>query len=334
MPILGIETSCDDTALAIYCKKRGIFAEMMVTQAALHNRYGGVVPELASRDHLRQILPLLEALLEKAGLRVEDLTGIAYTAGPGLLGAVMVGAAFGRALAMALDIPSIGIHHIEGHLLSVMLTDKPPAFPFIGLIVSGGHTLLVEVKSIGEYRLLGASLDDAAGEAFDKTAKLMGLNYPGGPEIEALAKSGRPILNFPQPMIHRSGFDFSFSGLKSHVSRVWEKSQKTQQDKADIAYALQVAITETLLTKAKSAMQACAMSRLVVVGGVSANQFMRERFIEEMASLHAEVIFPDKKHSTDNGAMIAYAGAMRLARGEFDNTLEIKARARWALDQI
>lgn len=331
MTILGIETSCDDTALALYSEAQGILAEVIGSQAAQHTLYGGVVPEIAARDHLKQLLPLLTRLLHDAEFKLSDLTGIAYTAGPGLLGAVMVGAAFARALAFALAIPAIGIHHIEGHLLSPMLESIHPSFPFVALIVSGGHTLLVNVEAIGKYQLLGQSLDDAAGEAFDKSAKLMGLDYPGGPEIELRARQGRPRFSFSRPMVNRPGFDFSFSGLKTQVANTWASSDKSSQTIADISYALQETISDTLLIKARRALEAVGGKRLVLVGGVSANQVIRARLSDGLAQAGYKVYFPALRHSTDNAAMIAYAGAKRLKAGQYDKDLLITARARWSL---
>ena len=336
MRVLGIETSCDETGLAIYDTEAGLLAEALHSQVDLHAAYGGVVPELASRDHIRRLLPLIEQVLADAGMTRKDLDGIAYTAGPGLIGALMVGATFGRSLAWALGIPAIGVHHMEGHLLAPMLEPSPPEFPFIALLVSGGHTQLVDVTGIGRYALLGESLDDAAGEAFDKTAKLLGLPYPGGPELAKLAESGDPTrFRFPRPMTDRPGLDFSFSGLKT---RVLTEVQKQGEDmdaaiRADIARSFEEAVVETLAIKCERALAQCQRSRLIIAGGVSANKRLRAELETRLARLDAAVFYARPALCTDNGAMIAYAGACRLAAGEAAE-LGVSTRARWPLDTL
>jgi N6-L-threonylcarbamoyladenine synthase len=281
MLVLGIETSCDETGVALYHSERGLLAHALHSQIALHAQYGGVVPELASRDHVRRLLPLVHRVLDEAGLAVSDLDGVAYTAGPGLIGALLVGAATGRALAFALDVPAIGVHHMEGHLLAPLLEDSDvpngrPEPPFVALLVSGGHTQLVNVRGIGQYELLGETLDDAAGEAFDKTAKLMGLPYPGGPQLAALAKQGRPdVFRFSRPMTDRPGLDFSFSGLKTQVLLAWQKSDRSEQSRADVARGFEEAVTETLAIKCERALSQTGHKTLVVAGGVGANTRLR-----------------------------------------------------------
>lgn len=330
MLVLGIETSCDDTGLALYDTQAGLLAHRIFNQTLTHIPYGGVVPELASRDHSGKLIPLLQALLKETQRTPSDLEGIAYTAGPGLIGALLVGATFAKALGYALNIPTIGIHHMEGHLLAPMLEDNPPAFPFLALLVSGGHTLLVDVKALGDYQVLGESLDDAAGEAFDKTAKLLGLPYPGGPELAKLAQQGQPNrYQFPRPMTKKPGFDFSFSGLKTAVLHTWKNCPQTEQDKADIAYAFQEAVVETLFIKCRKALQQSKREHLVVSGGVGANQQLRER----LKTLPATLYFPRLEFCTDNGAMIAYVGAKRLAN-EQDPSSEILVYPRWPLDSL
>ncbi len=316
MRVLGIESSCDETGVAVYDTARGLRAHALFSQIALHADYGGVVPELASRDHVRKLLPLVRQVLAGAGLEVADLDGVAYTAGPGLVGALMVGAAAGRALAWALDKPAIGVHHMEGHLLAPLMEDDPPLPPFVALLVSGGHTQLVAVDGIGAYRLLGESLDDAAGEAFDKTAKLMGLPYPGGPELARLAESGRPgAYRFPRPMTDRPGLDFSFSGLKTQVLLAWKESDQSDATRADIARGFEEAVVDTLAIKCERALEATGLRTLVVAGGVGANRRLRERLHALAARLGGRVCFPRPEFCTDNGAMIAFAGALRLQAG-------------------
>ena len=320
MRILGIETSCDETGVAVYDTASGLLAHALYSQIALHAEYGGVVPELASRDHVRKLLPLIRETLNEAGLAIEQLDGVAYTAGPGLVGALLVGAAAGRALAWSLAIPAIGVHHMEGHLLAPMLELDPPAPPFIALLVSGGHTQLVAVQAIGQYRLLGESLDDAAGEAFDKTAKMMGLPYPGGPELARLAASGRPgLFRFSRPMTDRPGLDFSFSGLKTQVMLAWKASDQSVQARADIARGFEDAVVDTLVIKCERALVQSGVRNLVVAGGVGANLSLRARLSELALKQRARVFFPRPEFCTDNGAMIAFAGAMRLQAGQHEN---------------
>ncbi len=330
MKILGIESSCDETGVAIYDTEQGLLADQLYSQINLHAKYGGVVPELASRDHIRKTTPLIKAVLAQANLSLSDLEGIAYTAGPGLIGALMVGASIGRSLAWGLNIPAVAVHHMEGHLLAPMLEKNPPSFPFIALLVSGGHTLLVDVKAIGDYKILGESLDDAVGEAFDKTAKMLGLAYPGGPVLAALAATGLPnAYKFPRPMVNRPGLDFSFSGLKTFALTTWNKSDKSKQVQANIAYAFQEAVVDTLLIKCRRALQFVKGKRLVVAGGVGANKRLREK----LQQLEAEVYFPRLEFCTDNGAMIAYAGALRLQAGQAEATI-IQPRPRWSLEEL
>jgi N6-L-threonylcarbamoyladenine synthase len=330
MRVLGIETSCDETGVAIYDTERGLLAHRLFSQIAMHAEYGGVVPELASRDHIQRVLPLLREVLAAAQLTMQDLDGIAYTAGPGLIGALMTGASMARAMAWALNIPAVGVHHMEGHLLAPMLEDTPPTFPFVALLVSGGHTLLVDVPRLGEYHILGESVDDAAGEAFDKTAKLMGLAYPGGPLLAQLAQQGRAgVYKFPRPMVDRPGCDFSFSGLKTFALTTWQASDQSAQAQADIAYAFEEAVVDTLAIKCKRALEQAGRKRLVVAGGVGANQRLRSK----LQQLNADVYFPRLAFCTDNGAMIAYAGAMRLQAGATEPAI-ISARPRWPLSEL
>lgn len=330
MKILGIETSCDETGVAIYDTEKGLLADELFSQVALHAQYGGVVPELASRDHIRKISPLITSVLEHAQLSMQDLEGIAYTSGPGLIGALMVGASVGRSLAWGLGIPALAVHHMEGHLLAPMLEENPPKFPFIALLVSGGHTMLVNVEAIGKYQILGESLDDAAGEAFDKTAKMLGLDYPGGPILAALAEQGETgLYDFPRPMVNRPGLDFSFSGLKTFTLTTWQNSNQTEQDKANIARAFQDAVVDTLFLKCRRALKQTGHKRLVVAGGVGANKYLREK----LQQLDAHIFFPRLKFCTDNGAMIAYAGAMRLKAGQHEKAI-IQTRPRWSLEAL
>lgn len=334
MQVLGIETSCDETGVAIYDTAAGLRAHALYSQIALHAEYGGVVPELASRDHVRKLLPLVRQTLAQAGLQISDLDGVAYTAGPGLVGALLVGAATGRALAWALDLPAIGVHHMEGHLLAPLLEPNPPAPPFIALLVSGGHTQLVAVEAIGQYRLLGETLDDAAGEAFDKTAKMMGLPYPGGPELARLAQSGQPgKYKFSRPMTDRPGLDFSFSGLKTQVLLAWQASDKTATTRADIARGFEDAVVDTLAIKCERALKQSGMKTLVVAGGVGANLHLRTQ-LESMAQrLHSRVCFPRPLFCTDNGAMIAFAGALRLQAGQREGK-NIAVFPRWDMASL
>ena len=328
MRILGIETSCDETAAAIYDAERGLLAHALHSQVALHAEYGGVVPELASRDHIQKTLPLIRAVLAKADCRPQDIDAVAYTAGPGLVGALLVGAAVGHSLAWSWGVPALPVHHMEAHLLAPLLEPDPPAFPLVALLVSGGHTLLVEVTDVGQYRLLGESLDDAAGEAFDKTAKLLGLDYPGGPALEQLARQGNPTrFNFPRPMTDRPGLDFSFSGLKTHALTTLRNTEQDAQTRADIARAFQEAVADTLAIKCERALKATGLTRLVVSGGVSANQRLRARFAE----IDAQVSYPRLEFCTDNAAMIAYAGYRNLIAGLSTERLAFDVHARWPL---
>jgi len=317
MRVLGIETSCDETGVAVYDTAAGLRAHALFSQIALHADYGGVVPELASRDHVRKLLPLVREVLAESGLTVSDLVGVGYNGGPGLGRAPMVGAAAGRALAWSLGIPAIGVHHMEGHLLAPLLEDPGLAPPFVALLVSGGHTQLVAVDAIGRYRLLGDTLDDAAGEAFDKTAKLMGLPYPGGPELARLAETGRPgLYKFSRPMTDRPGLDFSFSGLKTQVLLAWQASDRSDQTRADIARGFEEAVVDTLAIKCERALKAGDATTLVVAGGVGANVRLRARLQAMTARLGGRACFPRPAFCTDNGAMIAFAGALRLQAGQ------------------
>ena len=337
--MLGIESSCDETGVAILrwqpdAPGAGLLAHTLYSQIKLHADYGGVVPELASRDHVRKLLPLIREALAQAGLGVRDLGGVAYTAGPGLVGALLVGASVGRALAWALDVPALAVHHMEGHLLAPLLEADPPEPPFVALLVSGGHSLLVEVKAIGEYAILGDTLDDAAGEAFDKTAKLMGLPYPGGPALAKLAEQGRPgVFRFSRPMTDRPGLDFSFSGLKTQVLLAWQKSDQSEQTRADVARAFEEAIVETLLIKCRRALEATGTRRLVIAGGVGANRRLRADLAAAGEKDGFRTYFPRLQFCTDNGAMIALAGAIRLASGQQqDETVQV--RPRWDLQTL
>ena len=334
MNVLGIETSCDETGVAIYNSELGLTAQALYSQTALHAEYGGVVPELASRDHVRKTLPLIRQVLDEAGCSGKDLQGVAYTAGPGLIGALLVGSTIGRSLAWCWGIPAIGVHHMEGHLLAPMLEVNPPQFPFVALLVSGGHTLLVQVKGIGEYHVLGETLDDAVGEAFDKTAKLLGLAYPGGPELARLATQGTPDrYRFPRPMTERPGLDFSFSGLKTFAIDTWKTAVKDDQGRADIACAFQDAVVDTLVIKCRRALKETGLTRLVVAGGVGANQALRDRLSHAIQQEGGQVFYPRPLFCTDNGAMIAYAGYRRLAAGQ-SAPLAIKAQPRWSLESL
>ena len=339
MRILGIETSCDETGVAIYDEEKGLIANQLHTQIALHADYGGVVPELASRDHIRKLAPLLQAALQEANLTAKDIDGVAYTSGPGLVGALLVGSTVARSLAYAWNIPAIGVHHMEGHLLAPMLEENPPHFPFVALLVSGGHTQLVRVDGVGRYELLGESIDDAAGEAFDKTAKLLGLDYPGGAALARLASNGTPNrFAFPRPMTDRPGLDFSFSGLKTFAANtlhqvMQEERELTEQSKADIAYAFQEAVVDTLAIKCKRALKQTGLKRLVIAGGVSANKQLRQTLAELMQQLGGKVYYPQPQFWTDNGAMIAYAGFLRLKQGQ-QQDLAIEVRPRWAMTEL
>ena len=339
MRILGIETSCDETGVAIYDEEKGLIANQLHTQIALHADYGGVVPELASRDHIRKLAPLLQAALQEANLTAKDIDGVAYTSGPGLVGALLVGSTVARSLAYAWNIPAIGVHHMEGHLLAPMLEENPPHFPFVALLVSGGHTQLVRVDGVGRYELLGESIDDAAGEAFDKTAKLLGLDYPGGAALARLALKGTPNrFAFPRPMTDRPGLDFSFSGLKTFAANtlhqvMQEEGELTEQSKADIAYAFQEAVVDTLAIKCKRALKQTGLKRLVIAGGVSANKQLRQTLAELMQQFGGDVFYPQPQFCTDNGAMIAYAGFLRLKQGQ-QQDLAIEVRPRWAMTEL
>ena len=334
MRVLGIETSCDETGVAVYDSTAGLLAHLLHSQAALHAEYGGVVPELASRDHVRKLVPLIEEVLKAAALERGDIDGIAYTAGPGLVGALLVGAAVGRSLAFALQVPSVAVHHMEGHLLAPMLEPDAPEFPFLALLVSGGHTQLVAVDGVGVYQTLGESLDDAAGEAFDKTASLLGLPYPGGPELAALAEEGDPDrFHFPRPMTDRPGLDFSFSGLKTFAMNTIANAPDDPQTRADIARAFEEAVADTLVIKCRRALEQTGLERLVVSGGVGANQRLRQSVGVLADKLSVSVHYPRVAFCTDNGAMVAYAGCQRLLAGA-EEPLAFGARARWPLESL
>ncbi len=339
MRVLGIETSCDETGLALYDGQQGLIGHVLHSQVALHAHYGGVVPELASRDHIRAVLPLLRDLLQSSGVEAATIRGVAYTAGPGLLGALLVGATIGRSLAWTWGIPAIGVHHMEGHLLSPLLEPDAPTFPFLALLVSGGHTLLIEVRAIGQYRLLGESVDDAVGEAFDKTAKLLGLPYPGGPALAQLAEHGDPHrFTFPRPMTDRPGLDFSFSGLKTCAITFWRSTAQTEADRADIARAFEEAVVDTLAIKCQRAMEATGLKTLVVAGGVGANRRLRHHLQHLGKQQGWQVHYPRPLFCTDNGAMIAYVGYQRLQDTRLSALpdrydLRIQVRARWPLDE-
>lgn len=331
MLVLGIETSCDETGVALYCSARGLMAPIVYSQTELHAKYGGVVPELASRDHVRKLIPLIRQTLLEASLTVKEIDAIAYTAGPGLIGSLMVGATIGRTLAWSLKIPSIGVHHMEAHLLAPLLSSERPKPPFVALLVSGGHTQLVYVARIGNYKLLGQSLDDAAGEAFDKTAKLLGLGYPGGPEISRIAQRGNSRrFKLPQPLTDKPTLNFSFSGLKTAVRNLIVKtSPMTEQTKADIAASFELAVTETLRKKCKQAVAQTGAKTLIVSGGVAANSTLRET----LRTLPCEVHYPPQELCTDNGAMIAFAGHERLCAGIVE-PLKISTSARWEIESL
>jgi N6-L-threonylcarbamoyladenine synthase len=342
--VLGIETSCDETGVALYDSDRGLLADSLYSQIAIHAEYGGVIPELASRDHVRKTLPLIREVIEKAGITQADIGGVAYTAGPGLVGALLVGASIGRSLGMGWDVPTIGVHHMEGHLLAPMLEDEPPQFPFVALLVSGGHTQLVEVDGIGRYALLGESLDDAAGEAFDKVGKMLGLPYPGGPHVAKLAQQGiAGEFTFPRPMTNRPGLDFSFSGLKTavrtaiaearHANAAADEIGLDDQQRADIARGFEEAVVATLAIKCGRALEQTGMRTLIIAGGVSANLQLREGLEQTVAKHRAKLFYAKPRFCTDNGAMIAYAGCQRLLAGQWDD-LEIRAQPRWSLEEL
>lgn len=337
MLVLGIESSCDETGVALFDTRKGLLADVLYSQVELHGPYGGVVPELASRDHIRKALPLVDDVLREANVAANAIDGVAYTAGPGLMGALMVGAALGQSLAWGWGVPSVAVHHMEGHLLAPMLEDRSPDFPFVALLVSGGHTLLVRVDGVGEYLIMGESVDDAVGEAFDKTAKMLGLGYPGGAALAALAQKGDPVrFRFPRPMTGRPGLDFSFSGLKTYALNTWAKHRDepgAEQLRRDIARAFEEAVADTLFIKCRRALEAAGLERLVVAGGVSANQRLRE----VLSRLPSEVFYPRAEYCTDNGAMIAYAGAQRLGavtKSGGPGLSGFKVRPRWSLEEL
>ena len=329
---LGIESSCDETGIGLYSSDQGLLAHKLFSQVDLHAEYGGVVPELASRDHIQRTLPLIRETLEVSDIKLEELTGIAYTAGPGLSGALLVGGSIAQSLAWGLGIPALGVHHMEGHLLAPLLDSSKPKFPFVALLVSGGHTLLVEVHGVGEYKILGQSLDDAVGEAFDKTAKILGLGYPGGPALALLANKGvEGRFDFPRPMIDRPGLDFSFSGLKTFARNTFINFP---EEKASIAKAFEVAATETLMIKCRRALEHTGFSTLVVAGGVSANLALRQTVNEMAKKLKINVHYPAPEFCTDNGAMIALAGHYRLLSGQRNDHFEILVKPRWNLEEL
>lgn len=339
MIVLGIESSCDETGLALYDTQKGLLGHALHSQVAMHEEYGGVVPELASRDHIRRAIPLLEQVLQQSGMRRPDIDAIAFTQGPGLAGALLVGASIACGLGLALDKPVLGVHHLEGHLLSPLLASDPPAFPFIALLVSGGHTQLMRVDGVGQYELLGETLDDAAGEAFDKSAKLLGLGYPGGPAISRLAEAGDPtVYRLPRPMLHSKNLDFSFSGLKTAVLTLVKNhgGMLSEQDKANIAGAFVEAIVEVLVAKCTDALKQTGLKRLVIAGGVGANRQLRTALNTAARKRRFNVFYPELEFCTDNGAMIAFAGAMRLqqnpdaARRDY----AFNVRPRWPLDEL
>ncbi len=338
MRVLGIETSCDETGIAVYDDEKGLLSHALYSQVKLHADYGGVVPELASRDHVRKIVPLIRQALADADMTIEDIDGIAYTKGPGLIGALLVGACVGRALAFSWDKPAIGVHHMEGHLLAPMLESSPPAYPFVALLVSGAHTQLVSVAGIGQYQLLGESLDDAAGEAFDKAAKMLDLDYPGGPNIARLAQAGdESRFDFPRPMTKRPGLDFSFSGLKTFtLNTVKSYSEEVKEDanlKADIAAAFQAAVVDTMVIKCRRALTQTGLKRLVIAGGVSANVRLQQALQAMVETQGGSLFFARQHFCTDNGAMIAFAGCQRLLAGQQDG-LAINARPRWPMEDL
>ncbi len=329
---LGIESSCDETGIGIYTSESGLISHKLFSQVSLHAEYGGVVPELASRDHIQRAIPLIKEALNESGIKLNELTGIAYTAGPGLSGALLVGGSIAQSLAWGLGIPALGVHHMEGHLLAPLLEVERPEFPFVALLVSGGHTLLVDVPRIGEYKILGESLDDAVGEGFDKTAKILGLGYPGGPALANLAKQGdKNRFTFPRPMTDRPGLDFSFSGLKTYARNTFIDFP---EEKANIAKAFEVAATETLTIKCNRALKQTGYKTLVVAGGVSANLSLRESLNEMTTKNNASVFYPALDFCTDNGAMIALAGHYRFLAGQSNQNYEITIKPRWSLEEL
>ena len=334
MIVLGIETSCDETGVALYDSDAGLRAHVLFSQVDIHAEYGGVVPEIASRDHVRKLLPLINQCLKNAGLTRADIDAVAYTAGPGLIGALLVGTATGQSIGMGLGVPALAVNHMEGHLLAPMLETDQPILPFVALLVSGGHSMLVEVRAIGEYRILGETLDDSAGEAFDKTAKLLGLGYPGGPALAKLAEQGDPErFSFPRPMTNRPGLDFSFSGLKTHTRNLWLNIEQDDKTRADIAAGFQQAVVDTLLIKCRRAMQHTRAQQLVIAGGVGANLSLRQTLQQAGKKYGWKVSYPRLEFCTDNGAMIAFAGCQRLMAGQQTGPV-LKAYARWPLDQL
>ncbi|NND81311.1 MAG: tRNA (adenosine(37)-N6)-threonylcarbamoyltransferase complex transferase subunit TsaD [Gammaproteobacteria bacterium] len=334
MRVLGIETSCDDTGVAVFDTDAGLLGHLLYSQIKTHADYGGVVPELAARDHIRKVIPLLDTLLQNINCERTDIDAIAYTKGPGLAGALLAGSAVAKGLALAWDVPAIGVHHMEGHMLAPMLEDDAPQYPFIALLVSGGHTLLAQVNAIGDYTILGQTLDDAVGEAFDKTAKILGLGYPGGPAISRVAEQGVPgRFVFPRPMLDRPGLDFSYSGLKTFAMNTANKFEELAvQDVADIAHAFQLAAVETLVVKSRRALQQTNCDRLVVAGGVGANRYLRTALMDMTEAEQARVYYPRIEFCTDNGAMIAYAGAQRLHQA--DDDLAFQVRPRWSIEEL
>ena len=334
MVILAIESSCDETAAALYSQQHGLLKQVVYTQAETHAAYGGVVPELASRDHIRKLLPVITQALQQSGCTLADLTGIGYTAGPGLIGALMVGASVAKSLAYACGLPSLGVHHIEAHIMAVMLSETPPSYPFVALVVSGGHTLLVDVRGLGDYQVLGQSIDDAAGEAFDKTAKLLGLPYPGGPHLARLAELGDASrFHFTRPLYHEKSCRTSFSGLKTQVAKCYQ-AHKEQAVESDIAAAFQEAVVDVLLKKTVFALAQTGYQSCVVVGGVSANKLLRASMSAKMVELGVSLTIPQHEFCTDNAAMVAVTAAMRLSQGQVDASHVIEARARWSLDSL
>lgn len=335
MRVLGIESSCDETGVAIYDSDAGLLAHALHSQIEIHRVHGGVVPELASRDHINHVVPLVEQVLTDAHLTKKDIDAVAYTAGPGLIGALLVGASFAKSVAYGLGIPALGVHHLEAHILAAKMETPSLDFPFIALLVSGGHCQLIEVKALGQYQLLGDTLDDAVGEAFDKTAKLMGIPYPGGPVLAGMADQCETTpYRFPRPMTDRPGLDFSFSGLKTFALNTWNQSQKQEKDCFEIAKAFQNAVVETLIIKCKRAIEQTGCKRLVVAGGVGANKALRRELVDYMAKINGEVFFPALEYCTDNGAMVAYAGCLRLLSGACDEDQAVLVKARWSLTDI